>query len=105
MKYQYKNKILYFYFQGDFDYMNIEKNKWQIIDLIDQTKMDKVLFDFRDITFVDSTGIGFVIARFKQCAQKNVELLMANLANEHRIIFDMSGIFQIIKLVDNEVRL
>lgn len=105
MKYQYKKRILFFYFDGDFDYVNIEAIKKQVIDLIDETKMDKVIFDFEDITFVDSTGIGFVIARYKQCSAKKVELVMSNLSAENRVIFEMSGIFQIIKLQNNEVKL
>lgn len=105
MKYQYKNKILYFYFHGEFDYVNIESIKKQVIDLIEKNDITKVVFDFDEITFVDSTGIGFVIARFKQCAAKNAELIMANLSAENRVIFEMSGIFQIIKLQDNEVKL
>lgn len=105
MKYQYKNRILYFYFHGEFDYVNIESVKKQVIDLIDQYDCEKVIFDFEEISFVDSTGIGFVIARFKQCANKNTELIMANLSSNNRVIFEMSGIFQIIKLMDNEVKL
>ena len=105
MKYQYQNNTLYFYFYADFDYMSIAAIKAQVIDLINEKDVQTVIFDLEDITFVDSTGIGFVIARYKQCASKKAELQLSNLANEHRIIFEMSGVFQIIKLIDNEVKL
>lgn len=106
MKYQIIDRVMYCYFDGEFDYQHIAAIKNYVISLIEEaTHVNRIIFDFEEITFVDSTGIGFVIARYKQCCALCKTLEIANLSKENRIIFEMSGIFQIIKSVDNGVKL
>lgn len=103
MKYMNKNDVLYFYFSKDFDYMTIQIMKDRIIEILNEEQYDKVIFDFKNVQFVDSTGIGFVLARYKQLKAKKKELYLSNLSKENRIIFEMSGVFQILMHIDNEV--
>lgn len=103
MKYMNKNNILYFYFENDFDYMTIQTIKDRIIEIINQESFIKVIFDFKEVSFIDSTGIGFVLARYKQLKKKNCELYLSNLSKENKIIFEMSGVFQILMHIENEV--
>lgn len=103
MKYRNQNCILYFYFSDDFDYMTIQTMKDRIIEILNKETYQKAVFDFRDVNFVDSTGIGFVLARYKQLKDMKKELYLSNLSKENRIIFEMSGVFQIIKQIQNEV--
>ena len=65
MKHQYKDGTLYFYFYGDLDNLTVCNLKQICIDLIEEYKPKIVKLDFEEVTFVDSTGIGFVLARFK----------------------------------------
>lgn len=105
MKYQCLKNTLYFYFEGEIDFMNVQLFKKEVIDVLEKNTCKQVVFDFEDVSFVDSTGIGFVLARYKQLSMKGKELFLANLSRENKIIFEMSGIFQIIRLIENEVKL
>ena len=89
MKHQYIDGILYFYFYGDLDNLTVCNLKQICIDLIEKYQPKTVKLDFEEVTFVDSTGIGFVLARYKQLQK----------------LFKMSGIFQIMKHERNEVKL
>lgn len=104
MNYLNKENVLYLYFEDDFDYMKIQSIKEEVVQLLESQSYEKAIFDFEKITFVDSTGIGFVLARYKQLAQKKKELILSNLNKENKIIFEMSGVFQIIKHQNNEVK-
>lgn len=105
MKHQYIDGILYFYFYGDLDNLVVCNLKQICIDLIDKYRPKTVKLDFEDVTFVDSTGIGFVLARYKQLQKLHGELILCNLSRVNQTLFKMSGIFQIIKHERNEVKL
>lgn len=66
MKHQFKDGTLYFYFYGELDNLTVCNLKQICIDLIDQYQPKTVKLDFEEVSFVDSTGIGFVLARYKQ---------------------------------------
>ena len=105
MKYLKRKDALYFYFFNDFDYMYIQSIKNEIFRIIEKEKVKRVYFDFTKTTFIDSTGIGFVLARYRELSKRKIELILCNLSKENKIIFEMSGIFQIIRHQENEVKL
>lgn len=105
MKHQYVDGTLYFYFYGDLDNLSVCNLKQICIDLIEKYKPKKVKLDFEDVTFVDSTGIGFVLARYKQLQKMNAELILCNLSKSNQTIFQMSGVFQLMKQEKSGVKL
>ena len=62
MTYTYQDGILYFYFSGDLDHLHVSRMKEQCIQLIEKYQPKQVKMDFQAVSFVDSTGIGFVLA-------------------------------------------
>lgn len=105
MKHQFKDGILYFYFFGELDNLSVTNLKQICIDLIEQYQPKMVKLDFEEVTFVDSTGIGFVLARYKQLKKNQAELIVCNLSKTNEKLFQMSGIFQIIRHERNGVKL
>ena len=105
MKHQFKDGVLYFYFYGEFDNLSVTNLKQICIDLIEEYQPQAVKLDFEEVSFVDSTGIGFVLARYKQLSKYNAELVLCNLSKANQRLFEMSGIFQIMKQERNGVKL
>ncbi|WP_294561295.1 STAS domain-containing protein [uncultured Traorella sp.] len=97
MRVEKKKDVLTFYLNEDVDDYQISLIKEECIRLIDSVHPAKVILDFTDVSFVDSTGIGFVLARYKQCASNQCELVLRGLNQHHRVIFAMSGLFHLIK--------
>lgn len=104
MKHKRIGNTLYFYFYGDLDNLTLINLKQICIDLIDTYHPDVVKIDFEEVTFIDSTGIGFVLARYKQLAKYGAKLVVCNLSKSNQTLFHMSGIFQIIAYERNEVK-
>lgn len=104
MKFLTCKDTLYVFFYGDFDYQQIQNIKEEVIHVLGETKQNKVIFDLENINFIDSTGIGFILARYKQLHKKQKELQLANISNENKVILTMSGVFQIITLIKSEVK-
>lgn len=93
-----------FEFSGEMDNIRISHLKNVIVQLIDQYKCPVVQFDFKDVTFIDSTGIGFILARYNQIRAYDGELILKNVTPFVRKILAISGIFQIIKVENDEIR-
>lgn len=92
-----KDDILTIYLSEDVDDYQISLIKDECIRLIDHLHPNKVVLDFSHVSFVDSTGIGFVLGRYKQCSANKCELVLRGLNQHHRVIFAMSGLFHLIK--------
>lgn len=98
MKSIIKEGILYFEFSDDFDNMQVLSIKQSVIALIEKSQCKTVKFDFKEVTFIDSTGIGFVLARYNQIQAYGGELILKNVNSTVRKVFALSGIFSIIKV-------
>ncbi len=62
----------------------------------------KVVFDFNGIEFMDSSGIGMVLGRYKLVRMLGGEFEIINVNKRLKRIFDMSGVSRIINIKDEE---
>ena len=60
----------------------------------------RVIFDFNRVSFMDSSGIGMIIGRYKQTAMLGGKMEIANLCPAVRKIFEMSGVLKLISEVN-----
>lgn len=60
----------------------------------------KVVFDFDSVTFMDSSGIGLIIGRYKFANMIGAKLEIKNLGQSVKRIFEMSGILKLIPLAE-----
>ncbi len=60
----------------------------------------KVIFDFCDVNFMDSAGIGMLLGRYKLVKMLGGELEVVNANQQIKKLFEMSGILKIIKVTD-----
>lgn len=58
----------------------------------------KLIFDFKNVNFMDSAGIGMVIGRYKQLMRFGGKAEIININDNIKRIFNMVGIFKIIPL-------
>ena len=59
----------------------------------------KVILDFTHVTFMDSTGIGILLARYKKFANKKIALAIKNPPAHIDKILKMSGIYKLMPLI------
>ena len=48
-----------------------------------------------ELTFMDSTGVGVLIGRYKKLATKSLPIYISNPSNVAEKIFNMSGLYDI----------
>jgi len=82
---------------GDLDHHSAEEVRNKIDDRIDRDKINKLILDFSGVTFMDSSGIGVVIGRYKKLSMRDGEVRIAEINNNVKRVFELSGLFKIIK--------
>jgi len=58
-----------------------------------QTRAAQVIIDLANLKFMDSTGIGVLIGRYKKMKDKNVPIYITNPSTQAEKIFKMTGLY------------
>ena len=97
-----EDKLLVFTLTEDVDQHTSEKIRRKMDNEIKRYIPRKVIFDFSNISFMDSAGIGMVLGRYKLAQMLDGELEIINVNRAMKKIFDMSGVSRIINIVEEE---
>ena len=99
-KFYEDKKMLVFKITDEIDDCSVQKIRRRADYEIERYMPRKVVFDFDSVTFMDSAGIGMIIGRYKQVALIGGTMLLANLTESVRKIFEMSGVLKLIPEVN-----
>ncbi len=61
----------------------------------------RFLLDFEKVDFIDSNGIGDIVAAYAAVRQKNGEMKLANLSQKIWLIFHYSGLTRVLEMFDS----
>ncbi|WP_055668073.1 anti-sigma F factor antagonist [Desnuesiella massiliensis] len=86
---------------GELDHHSSEEVRNKIDDRLDRDKINKLVLNFSGVSFMDSSGIGVVIGRYKKLSTKNGRVCVAEVNGSVKKVFELSGMFKIIKAFDN----
>ena len=102
MKVQYvkKDKLLIFTITEEIDHHTSEKIRKRADYEIEIHIPKKVIFDFKNVTFMDSSGIGMIIGRYKLVSMFGGKFAIANVNKIVKKTLEMSGILKIIDIED-----
>ena len=76
-----------------------EKLRRKIDNEITRFLPRKVIFDFSNVSFMDSAGIGMLLGRYKVIKMLGGQLELLNVNRQIEKIFEISGILKIIPLI------
>lgn len=97
-----EDKKLTFKLTEDIDQHTVEKVRRKMDNEIKGYIPRKVVFDFSNISFMDSAGIGMVLGRYKLAKMLNGNLEIINVNKSMKKIFDMSGVSRIIDIKEDK---
>jgi len=86
---------------GELDHHSAEEVRSKIDDRLDRDGINKLIMDFSGVSFMDSSGIGVVIGRFKKLSLKQGVVCVTNVNGSVKRVFELSGMFKIIKPFDS----
>ena len=86
---------------GELDHHSAEEVRVKIDDRISRENIRKLVLDFSGVTFMDSSGIGVIIGRYKKISMRSGEVNIISVSKSIKRVFELSGIFKIIKYYEN----
>ena len=89
-------------FSGDIDDSVCPIYKEEISNQIKVNKNKDFIFDFKNVTFIDSSGIGFILGRYNQLKGYKKKLYVSNTNPQIKKLFKISGIYSIVNELNEE---
>lgn len=84
------------YIYGELDECSAYDAK-QILDkvLLDNLNTSKVIFDLSGLSFMDSTGVGLLIGRYKKLKQFNIPSYISGASVSTEKVIELAGLYNI----------
>ncbi len=92
LKTEFKNNVLTAYIDGEIDHDSAAKIRTKIDGAAQSLKPKLLCLDFSKVTFMDSSGVGLIMGRYRQMGLLGGRLQVTNIPDNMYRIFAMSGL-------------
>ncbi len=86
---------------GELDHHSAEYIRQKVDSEIIKSSIKNVIFDMSKVAFMDSSGIGVIMGRYKNVQKLNGKTVLAGISDQVKRIFDMGGLLKIIPAYNN----
>ncbi len=87
--------------KGELDHHIAEKIKGMVDDKMRSTNAVNIIFDFSELSFMDSSGLGVIMGRYKKVRTLGGRVIVFGVNAGILRIMEMSGLSKIVKLTPN----
>lgn len=94
---KHKNNLLV-QFKGELDHHTSEIVRHKIDQQYFDQKIKNIILDLRGLTFMDSSGIGLIMGRYKNCIEKKGNMAVVSDNAYVDKILRMSGLLKIVNV-------
>ena len=92
-----KGDSLYLYFSGELDECTVAGIRGETDRIIDDhAGFSRAVFNLAGVRFMDSTGIGFLIGRYKKLQRYGIGMFLENPDRSADKILSLSGVYSLI---------
>lgn len=95
--YEAKGQVLIVHLPKELDHHNCRNLKYETDLLLAENYITKVVFDFSKTEFMDSSGIGVLLNRYKQMERSNGEVAIYGARLQVLKILTVGGIVKLVK--------
>ncbi|MEE0927936.1 MAG: STAS domain-containing protein [Acutalibacteraceae bacterium] len=85
-------EVLTVYLQGEIDHHSAKGMREEIDRAVNFNMPSLLILDFSEVTFMDSSGIGLVMGRFKNLQKSGAKLNLSNLSGNIYKVMKLAGI-------------
>ena len=97
-----KKDILILRLKGELDDVSVRDLRNRVSNYIDSYKIKHLVLNLQDLSFLDSSGIGFIIGRYHQLRKRNGDITISNVNSKVDRIIYISGLAKICKIRETE---
>ena len=88
---------LYIRMDGDIDHHSAAILRDESDKVLNRVFIREVVFDFDGIKFMDSSGIGLIMGRYRQAGYNNATVSLINVPSNIDRMLEMAGLYSLIK--------
>lgn len=88
--------------RGEIDHHNAKELRQSLDKFIITYQPKELAMDFRNISFMDSSGIGLIIGRYKLMKEYGGSLIVCNPQTYIRRVLKLSGIEKLVKITGKQ---
>ena len=95
IEYSLSGNTLFIRLLGELDEYTAGYTRTILDDMLIKHSYDNVVFDLAKLDFMDSTGIGVMLGRYKRLQSRNIPIYIINPSRQAEKIFQMAGLYDI----------
>ncbi|CAH1210418.1 Anti-sigma F factor antagonist [Paenibacillus plantiphilus] len=97
----YRN-VLIVRLHGELDHHTADIVRFKMEDAILHGSSDHVILSLKQLQFMDSSGLGVILGRYKQLKAKGGQMVVCDVNQGVYRLFELSGLFKILPIHENE---
>lgn len=86
----------------DLDHHNAVYIREMADNFLEKYPINRIIFDFSGVQFMDSSGIGVIMGRYKQMRYVDGEVCVCGIGKAVDRIFQMTGLYKLVKQLDGK---
>lgn len=84
--------------RGELDVASAPLFRERVEQALDAHRTCRLILDLEGLTFIDSSGIGAILGRYRQLSSQRGELQLVGISDRIRPVLEMSGLGRILSL-------
>lgn len=96
------NNIAVVRLKGELDHHTADRVRLQMEQALEAEQTKHMILCLKGLSFMDSSGLGVILGRYKQVKSKGGRMVVCNVSPAIYRLFEMSGLFKILSIEDNE---
>ncbi len=98
VKIEHTGQVLTAYLSGELDHHSAKEMREQIDSAVEINMPTLLILNFADVTFMDSSGIGLVMGRYRNFSKRGTEIHITETPQQIYRVMQLAGIERLAKL-------
>lgn len=97
-----KQGILIVNIEGELDMHSADQFRKVVDTALDASGANNLLLDLRQVSFIDSSGLGVILGRYKRLSSLNGRIVAVHVQPQVANILELSGMLKIVELYETQ---
>lgn len=97
-----KYGVLCIRLEGELDHHTADELREKVNRVMDEQMVQHILLNLGNLTFMDSSGLGVILGRYKRISGLGGEMVVCSISPAVGRLFELSGMFKILRLETDE---
>ncbi|MCF6093472.1 anti-sigma F factor antagonist [Microaerobacter geothermalis] len=97
-----REHVLVVRLSGELDHHTADHLREKVETVIEKEDITHVILSLEELSFMDSSGLGVILGRYKKISQKGGEMVVCSVHPTIYRLFELSGLFKILRIEENE---